>query len=428
MSIILSGGRAWSRLCVFSSASMRACRPVLVAGFVANCAFDPAGASASAASASAASASAGTDGVDQRCLDRGLLRSDLEAVRASGDIVGLSAEVRCDGGRERARVGSNELHAQTPLPWGAQFRVASVTKTFTAVVVLQLVQEGKLSLSDSVERWLPGVVAGHGNDGSTISVEQLLRHQSGLSNYLEAPEVAALVDSASAFEAHRFDAISQAELVALAMKVEPLFAPGEGFAYSNTNYLLLGMIIEAVTGATWREQVEHRIIAALGLSGTSVPGYNPFFAGPHVRGYAEFPDRGELFEVTATSLISSADAGVVSTLGDLNHFFQSLVRGELLAPEVLGAMQDTLPIDHPAFPGSGYGLGLVWSPLSCGGGYWHHPGDTFGYWVWTGVSADGERSVALVMNSPPQSADAYAAATALVDRALCATAASGPAD
>jgi hypothetical protein len=65
-----------------------------------------------------------------------------------------------------------ELHAQTPLPWGAQFRVASVTKTFTAVVVLQLVQEAKLSLSDSVERWLPGIVAGHGHDGSQMSVEQ----------------------------------------------------------------------------------------------------------------------------------------------------------------------------------------------------------------------------------------------------------------
>jgi CubicO group peptidase (beta-lactamase class C family) len=415
MSILSSMGRVWSRLSARSPASMRPWRPALVAGLVANCAFDSAG----------PTASAGLTAVDRRCLDRGVLRAELEALRARGDIVGLSAEVRCEGGRERARIGSNELHAQTPLPWEAQFRVASVTKTFTAVVVLQLVQEAKLSLSDSVERWLPGTVAGHGYDGSKITVEHLLRHQSGLYDYLATPEMGSLLDSASAFEANRFAAISQAERVALAMNVSPLFAPGEGFAYSNTNYLLLGMIIEAVTGATWREQVEHRIIAALGLVGTSVPGYNPFFTGPHVRGYHEFPDRDERFEVTATSLISSADSGVVSTLADLNHFFQSLVRGELLAPASLAVMQDTRSIDHPAFPGSEYGLGLVWSPLSCGGGYWHHPGDTFGYWVWTGVNADGERSVALVMNSPPQSADVNAAATALVDHALCAKPAPG---
>jgi D-alanyl-D-alanine carboxypeptidase len=407
MSTLSSRRRAWSLLAVPSSASIRAWRPALLAGFVASCASDPEGASASAAS----------DAVDRRCLDPGVLRAELEALRASGDILGVSAEVRCEGGHERARIGTNDLHEQAPLPWGAQFRVASVTKTFTAVVVLQLVQEAKLSLSDSVERWLPGIVAGHGHDGSQITVEQLLRHESGLSDYLATPEMGSLFDSASAFEANRFVAISQAERLALAMNVSPLFAPGEAFAYSNTNYLLLGMIIEAVTGATWREQIEHRVIAALGLAGTSVPGYNPFFAGPHVRGYAEFPDRDELFEVTATSLISSADAGVVSTLADLNHFFQSLVRGGLLAPASWAVMQDTVPIDHPAFAGSEYGLGLVWSPLSCGG-YWHHPGDTLGYWVWTGVNADGGRSVALVMNSPPQSADVNAAA--LVDHALCA--------
>jgi D-alanyl-D-alanine carboxypeptidase len=401
--------RVRSRISGFSFAATGAGRFALLGGFVASCALDPTG----------ASASAGSDAFEQTCQARGTLRADLEALQASGDIVGLSAEVRCEAGIDRARAGSNDPLAATPLPWEAQFRVASVTKAFTAVVVLQLVQESKLSLSDTVERWLPGVVAGHGNDGSKITVEQLLRHQSGLYNYLATPETSALVDSTSAFEAHRFDAISQAELVALALKVEPLFAPGEGFAYSNTNYLLLGMIIEAVTGATWREQVEHRIIAPLGLTGTYLPGYNPFFAGPHVRGYAVFPDRDEPFEVTTTSLIGSADAGVVSTLPDLNQFFRSLVRGELLSPAILAAMQDTQPIDYPPLPGSRYGLGLVWSPLSCGGGYWHHPGDTFGYWVWTGVSADGERSVALVLNSPPQSADANAAATALLDHALC---------
>jgi len=380
------------------------------AGCAAGCAAD----TASLADAQAELA------LDDDALEKRALRAQLEAVRAPDQVVGLSAEVWTPEGRERARVGSNDPERSTPLPWGAQFRIASVSKTFTAVVVLQLVQESKLSLSDSVERWLPGVVAGAGNNGAAITVQQLLRHQSGLNNYLEAPALGALLASVEAFQTHRFDTYSQADYVALAMAQAPLFAPGEAFAYSNTNYLLLGMIIEAVTGQRWREQVERRIIAPLRLINTYVPGYGPFLVGPHVRGFASFPGSEQLVDVTDNSLISGADAGLVSNLSDLNRFFQALLRGELLSPALLRAMQDSVVIDNPAFPDGRYGLGLQWSPLSCGGGYWHHTGDTLGYSVWTGVTNDGSRSVAVVANSPVESERAASAATRLIDRALCA--------
>jgi CubicO group peptidase (beta-lactamase class C family) len=357
--------------------------------------------------------------VEQSYKPRTVLREELEAIRQTGDIVGVSAEVRSRRGVYRAHAGSNDPRGGSSLSQRALFRIASVTKTFTAVIVLQLVEESKLALSDTVERWLPAVVSSHGNDGSKITIAQLLRHESGLSNYLEDPTFSDLVASAQAFDAHRFDAISQAELVSVAMQSPPLFAPGAHFAYSNTNYVLLGMIIQAATAQTWREQIEHRIVAPLGLTNTYVPGYSPYLIAPHVRGYARFPDREGLVDVTNNSLISAADAGVVSSLSDLNRFFEALVTGELLSSASLSAMQDTIAIDHPMFPNGRYGLGLQWSPLSCGGGYWHHTGDTLGYAVWTGVLGDGSRSVTMMMNSPGEEETA-AAATALIDRVLCA--------
>jgi D-alanyl-D-alanine carboxypeptidase len=351
----------------------------------------------------------------------GQLREDLEAIRVAGDVVGLSAAVSSsDGKAERARVGRSEIARNRPIPDNAQFRIASVTKSFTAVVTLQLVQESKLSLSDSVEKWLPGVVRGHGNDGAKISILQLLRHESGLANYVESPELGALVGSVDAFEEHRFDAISAGEYVAYALQREPDFVPGERFLYSNTNYVLLGMVIEAVTGRSFREEVEHRIVAKLGLRDTYVPGHGPFLVGPHLHGYSRFSDSDELVDVTDTSLISAADAGVVSSLTDLNRFFRALLEGELLSPALLAAMQTTVPVDSPDFPGARYGLGLQWSPLGCGGGYWHHTGDTLGYWVRTGVTSDGSRSVALVGNSPIDDELAHEAAAALIEHALCA--------
>jgi D-alanyl-D-alanine carboxypeptidase len=348
------------------------------------------------------------------------LTAELQAVQIAAESPGAMAEVATDRETWRARVGSNDPSASAPLPWDGQFRIASASKPFTAVVLLQLVEEGRLALSDVVEKWLPGVVRGQGNDGTRITLHQLLQHTSGLFDYVADPELGSLLGSAASFRAHRFDALAPAELVALALRHPPLFAPGESFGYSGTNYVLLGMVIEAATGRSWRDQVEHRIVAPLGLTQTYIPGYGPFLMGAHVRGYMGFADVEEPVDVTYNSLVNAADGGIVSTLSDLNVFFRALVRGELLTPELLAQMQQTVEVNDPAFPGGRYGLGLLWSPLSCGGGYWQHAGDTLGFSTRNGVTTDGGRSVALVINTAVDPESTHSSVGALIDHALCA--------
>lgn len=132
-----------------------------------------------------------------------------------------------------------------PVRPGDSFRVASTTKTFVSTVVLQLVGEGRLSLDDTVEHRLPGVVSGNGNDGGGITVRQLLQHTSGLYDYTADLPVLTTRDG---YLDGRRTTWSPEQLVAVATKHAPNFEPGDGWSYSNTNYTLAGMIIEKITG------------------------------------------------------------------------------------------------------------------------------------------------------------------------------------
>lgn len=355
--------------------------------------------------------------------DTRALEADVRAVRAASGKVSVLAEAATGEGTLRARSAAGER-----VPWDARFRTASTTKTFTATVVLQLAAEGKLSLDDTVEKWLPGVVSGNGNDGSRITVRDLLRQTSGLFDYVDDPELSGAL--AQDFEKHRYDATPAGQWVAVAMRHRPLFAPDREhprWAYSNTNYLLAGLIAEKAGGMGWREQVEHRVIAPLGLRGTSVAGTNPFMPGPHARVYFDLPG-GARLDVTENSLQHTADSAVISTTGDLNTFFRALVTGKLLPKAQLAEMQRTVartddPGDRAEWPRGEYGLGLRWVPLSCGSGYWTHEGDGFGSYTRTGVTPDGKRSVAVSITSAgdrPDPARLNPAARELVDDALCA--------
>ncbi|MEW2579649.1 serine hydrolase domain-containing protein [Streptomyces syringium] len=353
---------------------------------------------------------------------RGVLERDVRAVRdAGGDVVVLA---EASTGREtvRARTGAQ-------VPWDAQFRTASTSKTFTAALVLRLVADGRLSLDDTVEKWLPGVVSGNGNDGSKITVRDLLQQTSGLFDYVNDPELARAVTED--FDRHRYDTTPAGQWVAVAMRHRPLFTPDHRnprWSYSNTNYLLAGMIAEKAGGLGWREQVENRIIAPLGLRHTSVPGANPFLSGPHAQVYLRTPDGGRL-DVTEHSLQHTADSGVVSTAADLNTFFRALVTGRLLPKAQLAEMQRTVARtgatgDLAEWPEGGYGLGLRWTPLSCGGGYWHHEGDGWGSYTRTGVTPDGRRAVAVSVTSAgsrPDTVSLNKATRRLADHALCGT-------
>ncbi|MGQ0568282.1 MAG: serine hydrolase domain-containing protein, partial [Armatimonadota bacterium] len=154
-----------------------------------------------------------------------------------------------------------------------QFRIASLTKTFVAVVVLQLVGEGKLSLDDAVENRLPGLVP----NGRNITIRYLINHTSGLFDYVEDQNVfRRLVSNTSRVW-------SPQELIAVGTSHKALFAPGRGWAYSNTGYLLLGLIVEKVTGISLGEELRQRIFVPLGLRGTTFP-TTPHIVGPHAHG------------------------------------------------------------------------------------------------------------------------------------------------
>lgn len=347
------------------------------------------------------------------------LRRDLQAVRqAVGGNVNIVARVDGTDGAVRAAVGPA---AAGRLPDNPQFRIASTTKSYLAVVVMQLAAEGRLSLDDTVEHWLPGVVSGNGNDGSRITVANLLGHTSGLFDYMRDPAVRTrlLVD----FEANRYDTTPPAELVATAMSHSPVFTPGQTddgkgvkWAYSNTDYLLAAMIAERASGATWRELIEARVIAPLGLRDTYIPGMNPFLPSPHVRVTLTLPD-GKRHDVTEHSIQHTADSGVVSTPADVNTFFRALVSGRLLPAEQWERMRT------PAPGAEGHGLGVQSVALSCGGTYYTHTGDGIGVASRLGVTADGTRAVSLAITTTAERPDMptlnVASATA-IDHALCA--------
>ncbi|MFF3174382.1 serine hydrolase domain-containing protein [Streptomyces sp. NPDC057900] len=343
----------------------------------------------------------------------GSLQREVDAVYASG-AVGTTAEVTSPGAHGTARAGTAESGTGKPMPQDGRFRIGSATKTFTATVVLQLVGEGRMSLEDTVERWLPGLVRGNGNDGRQVTVRQLLQHTSGIPDVL--PQIAAL-HSAAGYRAERFRTYTPQELVGLAMRDSRTFEPGTDWSYSNTNYVLAAMIIREVTGHSWAHELNNRIIRPLGLKGTSTPGLSPFIPGPRARSYASY-GTGTSTDVTVLNPSMGVGSGsVISTTHDLNRFYAALLGGRLLAPAQLDEMTTT--VDAPEL-GVRYGLGLGELPLPCGGSYFGHPGELLGYHTWSGVTRDGTRTAVVYVTSDG-GPDMQQAMSTLVEKELCRT-------
>jgi D-alanyl-D-alanine carboxypeptidase len=186
------------------------------------------------------------------------------------------------------------------------------------------------------------------------------------------------------------------------MSHPPLFAPGTAFDYSNTNYILAGMVIKKVTGRSWDQEVRSRILTPLGLRRTANPGDRPYLPSPHSRGYKQFAPGEPLVDTTVlNSTWGDASGGLETTAPDLTRFWQALQGGELLRPAQMAQMHRTVLATtfQDIAPGGRYGLGIMWLPLSCGGGYWAHYGDVPGYITGNGVSDDGRRSVVVSLSA-----------------------------
>ncbi|MFJ3795174.1 serine hydrolase domain-containing protein [Streptomyces sp. NPDC090088] len=325
-------------------------------------------------------------------------RAAAQAAVAAG-VPGVTATARDRRGSWSTTAGVGDLRTGAPRSAADHYRVGSITKTFVATVLLQLEAEGRLSLDDTVDRWLPGVVTGNGNDGRRITVRQLLNHTSGIFNYTSDDGFGRTYFLADGFLRHRYDTLTPAALVAIAMKHEPAFAPGTDWAYSNTNYVLAGMVIKAVTGHSYAREITDRVIEPLHLTGTSLPGTRTTVPRPSGRAYSKLAETatGPTYDVTTLNPSMASSAGeMISTSADLTRFYQALLRGRLLPAHQLKEMKTTIPV--PGNPDSAYGLGLADRTLSCGVHVWGHDGGIHGSSSLAATTADGRHALAVNYN------------------------------
>ena len=310
------------------------------------------------------------------------LKSRAQGLVDAGYPAALAAVTDSKGESAGVAVGKGNLETGQVPPMDGEVRIGSNTKTFVAVVVMQMVQEGKVGLDEPIETYLPGLIKGEGIDASRITVRQLLQHTSGLpehTDYYFSSNAAALENIQHYIPAR--------DLLDVALSKPAAFEPGTQWSYSNTNYIVLGMLIERVSQRPVGEQIDQRIIKRLGLSHTYFPGNGEKkIRGSHPQGY-HINGEGKLEDVTEMDASLPWAAGaMVSTPSELNTFFQAVFDGRLLTQASIDEMKKGVDT------GSGgmvYGLGLFGTPLSCGGTSWGHGGGAFGYKTHNAVGPDG---------------------------------------
>ncbi|MBE1565923.1 serine hydrolase domain-containing protein [Nonomuraea africana] len=366
-------------------------------------------AAATVASSAMAAPTASASAAD--APDHAQVQKALEEAVANRGVPGMIAQVRDPRGRWFGSAGVADTRTGRKRQQHERFRAGSVAKPFTATVVLLLEAEGKLSLDDTVDKWLPGLVHGNGNDGNTITIRHLLNHTSGIFNYGNDKEEFAKFSGTAFFE-HRYDKYTPEQLVKIGLRNKRYFdKPGDGFTYTNTGYILAGMIVEKVTGNTLADEISRRIVRPLGLTGTYLPGQETKIRGPHARHYSTLfaaEDDAKIYDVTEQSATPYwAAGGIVSTVGDLDRFASALLRGKLLPPAQQKEMftmvktkvktEDGTWID-PWVPNTTYGLGVFSWELSCGATVWGIGGAISGGFSFSMGTRDAKRLLTTNMN------------------------------
>ena len=330
------------------------------------------------------------------------LKSRAQGLVEAGYPAALAAVSDSKGESAGVAVGKGSLETGQAPPMDGEVRVGSNTKTFVAVVVMQLVQEGKVGLDEPIETYLPGLIKGEGIDGSKITVRQLLQHTSGLPEYTDT-----YLSSRAAESENMQHYVPPRDLLDTALGKPAAFEPGTQWKYTNTNYIVLGMLIERVSQRPVGEQIDERIVKKLGLSHTYFPALGDrSIKGTHPQGY-HLSAEGKLEDITEmdTSLAWAA-GGMVSTPSELNTFFQAVLDGRLLTQSSIDEMKNGA-VDASSYlgPGTVYGLGLIGRSLSCGGTAWGHGGDIAGYHTRGGVGPDGTAVTVAVTALPTAIAD-----------------------
>jgi D-alanyl-D-alanine carboxypeptidase len=326
----------------------------------------------------------------------------LDRVVAAG-APGAQLTVRHGAHVRHLASGVADLGRGAPMRPGHRVRIASVTKSFVATVVLQLAAEHRLTLDDTVERWLPGVVPG----GDAIRLRMLLNHTSGLADFEKDPQV--LAPFLAGDLGHPW---APRQLVDLAVTQPPTHAPGPPYSYSNTNYVLLGMVVQAATGRSIGAELRHRVFRPLALRSTSFE-TTPELAGPHAHGYTLLGPP-PLVDITGLFPYEGASGAIASTTGDVARFYRALLGGRLLPAPLLHRMMRTIPAVGGDYAGQAAGLGLLEFPVRCGSG-WGHNGAMPGFYSHALTSRDARHQSVLIVNADPETLpvaarEAYASA------------------
>ncbi|MEU3794261.1 serine hydrolase domain-containing protein [Streptomyces fructofermentans] len=302
------------------------------------------------------------------------------------------ALTRIDSGTSSYRIsmGKADTAAGTAMDADRRFRVGSVSKSFTTVVLMQLVAEGRVDLDASANTYLPKPLP-----DDRITVRHLLSHRSGLWDYTNDM----FYNTVPGFEAVRNKVFTYQELIDLSTAHKPNNEPGAAYSYSNTNFVVLGQLIEHVTDVPMATHYEQRIFKPLGLKNTSYVHPRTTITGSYARGYVRDDDPTlPLVDSTEQTVSWGQSAGaVISNSSDLNRFFAAVVSGKVVPPAQLQEMMKVVPVnaDGTQF----YGLGLRGRKLSCGVTVYGHTGTVQGYYTYAFTTADGKRSMASMANT-----------------------------
>ncbi len=340
------------------------------------------------------------------------LKASIQELVDAGYPGVLAAKTDKDGNTVGATAGKGNLATGEVPPLDGEVRIGSNTKTFVAVLVMKMVEEGKVKLDEPIETYLPGLIKGQGVDGKKITVRQLLQHTSGLPEYID--------ESAVDYFGTRNDYVSPRDLLDTALANPAQFAPGAKFAYTNTNYIVLGLLAERVAKRPIAEQIETKIVKPLGLKHTYMPGRGEkTLRGKHPRGYHTRDNKpGKLEDITDLNPSMAWTAGaMVSTPSELNKFAQSIHDGTLLRQKSIAEMKKG--VSAPEIGGE-YGLGIYSQKLSCGVA-WGHNGGIPGYATSVLVGPNGNAGM-IATNAEPSVLNidlSHKNGRSPLDRAIC---------
>ncbi len=292
-------------------------------------------------------------------------------------VPGMMISLRNSEGQYTVSKGKSDLASDVDLKPCNSTRVGSTVKTFTAVTILKLWEEGLLGLDDPISTYLPSAVFEEIANAEKSTIRQLLNHSSGIHNYIQDAkfQTASLNNLVKAWQPE--------ELLEYSRGQNAYFPIGTDVRYSNTNYILLGMIIEAVTGIPFYKVFEEKLFRPLDLSYTSFAATDPV---PHgiIRGYVDLYSNLNLINATYYSGWDyySADGGLISNTSDLSLFMEKLFQGEVLSEASLSEMMDWMAPndkDNDGFE-TFYGLGIFQIITDHGPAYLHS-GDAIGYFA-----------------------------------------------